>query len=103
MKYTYIKELKPVVAILDCSAYEGGYMIHRINVPKRHRRFGHGTALLQEAITDADTEGAKLYLGLSPSDGMDFDELECWYKKHGFVELEDGMYIREPNRGNINV
>jgi predicted N-acetyltransferase YhbS len=97
MKNLYFIKLSPIIAVLDCCAYEDGYMIHRINVPIKHRGNGHGSELLQRALTDADNEGVRLYLGIIPSGDMGYDDLERWYGRNGFVPIsDDGMYIREP-------
>jgi len=97
MKNLYVVTLNPIIAVLDCCAYEDGYMIHRINVPQKHSRRGHGSKLLHQVVTDADKEGAKLYLGILASGEMEYDDLERWYEKNGFVSVSDeGMYIREP-------
>ena len=60
------------------------YEITRINVPHTLRGRGYGTQILKAILADADTEGATLRLGPSPSDGLSFDDLVHWYERHGF-------------------
>ena len=64
--------------------------------PKQSRvqRKGHGTALLKQILSDADRESVDLYLEVSPSDGLSYDQLASWYKRHGFKELKLGLFKR---------
>lgn len=84
------------IAIADLVDYYGrGKIITRINVPAEFRGKGHGTALLKQIIEDADREKIALYLEIQSSDGLSYDELEAWYKRHGFKNWEgSGIYRR---------
>jgi predicted GNAT family acetyltransferase len=86
----------PRIAVLDCCDYYGeGRIITRINVPKTHRGHGYATLVLRQCLADADREGITLYIEISPSDGLDYDQLENWYWRHGF-RYHGGIYRRRP-------
>lgn len=76
---------------------EEGWIITRVLVPKELRRQGIGTLLMQEVLLDADQQGISLYLEINPygDGGPDYNQLEAWYKKLGFVETS-GYYYRLP-------
>jgi len=86
MQGIYRKLSNPTgLAVLDLvDYYDEGYIITRINVPMAHRGKGIGTELLNECITKADELGITLWLEIQSSDGLTYDELEAWYKRHGF-------------------
>lgn len=96
MKSCYYRKLDGLsLAVLDnCDYYGDGRIITRINVPKKYRGQGHGTALLKECIADADKEGITLWLEIAESGGLSYDELEAWYKRHGFTGHM--IYMRRP-------
>jgi predicted GNAT family N-acyltransferase len=75
--------------------YGIGKMITRINVPMMHHGEGHGTKVLAQILKDADAEKVNLYLEISPSDGLDYYQLEAWYLRHGFRHWM-GVYRRKP-------
>ena len=72
---------------------------------------GHGTTLLKKIVRVADRLGAMLYLEVSPfwkkktgsgwcfesirEGGLDKAQLRAWYEKHGFIEVDDLVMIRE--------
>lgn len=90
------------LAILDLSDYFGqGLIINRINVPPQHRGLGYGRALLAWALADADRTGTTLWLEISPSGEMTYDQLAAWYQRNRFIGM--GIYRRTPairrNRG----
>jgi GNAT superfamily N-acetyltransferase len=62
------------------------YWITRINVPKTFRGRGIASRILKRMIHDADKHNVVLRLGISPSDGLSFRELKCWYERYGFSE-----------------
>lgn len=87
---------KPTRSIADlCDYYGRGLLLTRINVPKASRGQGHARALLERILDDADRERVTIFLEISPSDGLNFAQLEAWYLRHGFVECA-GFYCRTP-------
>jgi GNAT superfamily N-acetyltransferase len=73
------------------------WTITRINVPKKERGKGYGSALLKQILADADAEGVTLQLEPTPSDGLDYDELVLWYVRYGFRFTPSGYMKRPPN------
>lgn len=98
---TYYEETGTVrIAVLDLSRYYGqGYIISRINVPFDCRGQGFGTKLLKRITDAADREGQILWLEIQESDGLTYDQLEAWYKRHGFKWYRGTMGVmrRLPN------
>lgn len=74
-----------------------GMLITRINVPAQHRGQGVGRELLKLILAAADAEGLNLYLEISSSDGLTYDELEAWYVRYGFRDI-GGVWKRKPSR-----
>ncbi len=97
MKSCYIHE--ETRSILDIYETPTGFlMISRINVPKAFRSQGHASRLLDTVLADADKEGKRLGLVISPSDGLNFRQLKSWYERRGFKKhSKEGCWIREPN------
>lgn len=96
MKSCYIVRLsggRGAIADL-CDYYGRGMIITRINVPAEYRGQGFGKELLQQILADADAEGVTLWLEISPSDGLDYDQLHDWYTRNGFKYR--GIYKRKP-------
>lgn len=95
MRPGYYRKLSDTaLAVLDlCDYYGTGLIITRISVPSACRGHGYASALLDECCSDADLDRIDLYLEISPSDGLDYYELEAWYGRRGFVNL-GGMYRR---------
>lgn len=102
MKSAYYIRLSPLrIAILDnCDYYNMGRIITRINVPRDYRGKGHARELLRQICADADLEQVNLWLEISPSDGLDYAQLEAWYLRHSFKNL-GGIYRRKP-QGSIS-
>jgi ribosomal protein S18 acetylase RimI-like enzyme len=100
MRSCYCIRLSQVnIAIADVCDYFGhGRIITRINVPAEFRGKGHGRDLLAQITRDADKEGVTLWLEISPSDGLDGDQLAAWYIRAGF--MPKGIYRRLPNKGS---
>lgn len=96
MKTCYV--IKEHRAIADlCDYYGKGMYITRINVPVASRGQGVARALLQIILDEADREGVRLYLEIAASDGLDRDQLEAWYERHGFSQDRCmGFFIRRP-------
>lgn len=73
-----------------------GYVINRVNVPKEYRRQGIGNQLMKEVMEDADTEQLYLYLSINPYGDMTYNDLELWYLRLGFMEVDTGWFCRNP-------
>ena len=84
----------------DCNTrllpVENGFLVTRINVPNGFRGLGHASALLRECTESADQEHIPLYLTIQPSDGLNYDQLEQFYTRHGFRQVHDNLYQRDP-------
>lgn len=92
------------ISIADICEYENlGWIITRINVPAEFRGTGAGTRLLKQITDDADEHGVTLWLEISPSDGLNYEELEAWYKRHGFRWYRGsfGIMRRRPARRDL--
>jgi GNAT superfamily N-acetyltransferase len=91
-------DTRSIADLVSPGELTSGWTITRINVPSYGdvRGKGHGTALLKRILADADAEGVELWLEPSPSDGLDYDQLVAWYKRHGFEMTELGYMIRKP-------
>lgn len=75
-------------AIVDVyNTHDNVYLVTRVNVPRAHRGRGIASRLMRAVIDDADTDGVVLELFVGPSDGLDFVQLEAWYKRLGFVQF----------------
>ena len=97
MKTCYIRKLSAVrIAILDCCPFENGFLITRVNVPHDYRGRGHASSLLRECTDSADAEQITLFLTIQPSDGLDYTQLEQFYTRHGFRQVYDNLYQRDP-------
>ena len=97
MKTCFITRLSAVrIAILDCCPFENGFLVTRINVPNGFRGLGHASALLRQCTESADQEQIPLYLTIQPSDGLNYEQLEQFYTRHGFRQVHDNLYQRDP-------
>jgi predicted N-acetyltransferase YhbS len=99
MKTFYYEKLGLRPAVLDIIILRDKHIISRINTPMEFRGRGIGSRLLRRACADADAEGIELELVVSPSDGLDRDELYAWYSRHGFVsvpEVDKFFMVRKP-------
>ena len=99
MKTFYYEKLGLRPAVLDIIILGDKHTISRINTPMEFRGRGIGSRLLERACADADAEGIVLELFVSPSDGLDEDELHAWYSRHGFASVpEVGKFfmVRKP-------
>lgn len=94
MRSCYVDPATRSIADL-CDYYDQGMLMTRINVPKAHRGQGHARALLARILADADAERVTLFLEISPSDGLNYRELEAWYLRHGFTPYV-GVFVRKP-------
>lgn len=83
-------------AILDLTQVaETTYEINRINVPVKGRGLGYGRHLLQQCLAQADDEDITLRLTINPSGKMNYEALQAWYERHGFVQ---DTCVSSPNR-----
>jgi GNAT superfamily N-acetyltransferase len=96
MKTCYvIGHARAIADLVRPGELTSGWTITRINVPREHRGLGYGSVLLEVIITDADSEGVDLWLEISPSDGLDYNELHAWYCRHGFrTHFSSGYMVR---------
>lgn len=97
MQSCYIIKVGPMrIAIADlCDYYGKGLIITRINVPRDYRGQGHARELLRQITADADKTHTTLFLEIMSSDGLNYDQLEAWYKRAGFRSWH-GIYKRKP-------
>lgn len=96
MKTCHVIKLSPVrIAIADLCEYEDGYIITRINVPHEFRGKGYGSQLLETIIEDARIHRVNLYLWISPSDGLNYTQLESWYTRHGFEKCDEATFVKK--------
>lgn len=86
------------IAIADlCDYYGEGMIITRINVPVNHRGKGIGSELLTRILAEADSTQTTLFLEIQPSGGLDYTQLEQWYRRHGFKNMRgSGVFRRRP-------
>jgi len=76
--------------------FDNGWLLTRINIPKKHRGKGYASALLKRILADADKEAATLVLQISPSDGLQYEDLSRWYYRNGFSQHHTGLWFRRP-------
>lgn len=79
-----------------------GWTITRLHVPTAFRGNGHGSALLNLVLADADKLNVRLYVEPFSSGPLDHDALVAWYQRHGFVKWRYG-YLRRPANTNPNL
>jgi len=75
------------------------WTITRINVPVAYRGQGFGSKLLDQILADADAEGVAIQCEVSPSGGLNYDQLTAWYMRRGFQYTELGYLRRTPRNG----
>lgn len=94
-EYRAIADLCPA---LEMGLPGNGWIITRINVPEKNRGKKIGTDLLNRICVEADCNKVILYLEIHPSGGLDYDQLEAWYLRHGFEHFMgvSGIYRRLP-------
>lgn len=87
----------------------GVYCINRVNTPKisltgrEQRGQGIASRLMRKVIHDADCTHSFLWLWISPSDGLNYQQLRDWYTRLGFSpvklladDLLGTIYVRWP-------
>jgi ribosomal protein S18 acetylase RimI-like enzyme len=89
------------VTLMDVTNSDAdGWLITGVEVQKRFRGQGYASDLLDRVCEDADAEGVRLLLEISPDGtGLSDAALDAFYRRHGFEEWEDGdegSRIREP-------
>ena len=92
------EETRAIADLISHGDLAGNLIITRINVPKEHRGKGIARKLLKEILFDADKDRVILHLEVSPSDGLNREQLVAWYKRHGFEDYGSGLMIRTPKR-----
>lgn len=95
--YEKLSEPMGLAVLVLVDYYGDGLMITRINVPEPHRGKGIGHKLLTQCCADADMLGITLWLEIQSSDGLSYDQLEAWYKRHGFKG--HSIFKRKPTAG----
>lgn len=106
MRTCFVIKLSPVkIAIADLTFVDSKQYVTQINIPANFRGTGVGSKLLTEVVEEADRFSVDLYLGISPSDGLDFAALEAWYGRFGFVPYaeEAGLYIRKHHSNEYHI
>lgn len=97
MQTCYVDRATNSIADLVCPGeLTTGWTITRINVPFKHRGNGVARKLLKQITDDADSDICSLWLEVSPSDGLDYDQLVAWYVRHGFRFRHGGYMVRIP-------
>ena len=84
MRTTFVDQATCAIANVSQNP-DGTWDLNRINVPAKYRGVGVGSALLIEVLGSADAEGIDLYLDLNPYGALNYEQLEAWYARHGFV------------------
>lgn len=64
----------------------------------KFRRNGLASSLFHCILLEADAEVVQLWLKIEPDDPTDFNHLDAWYAKLGFIEIEpdDPTRVRNP-------
>ena len=108
MKHTYFFiEDKATANLMYCG--NNTWMLTGIEVHRLNRHNGVASRLLKEVLDDADHEGVRMVLGVSPDgskDSLTYDELERWYARNGFVHDEGddtNIMRREPKCQSTDV
>jgi hypothetical protein len=65
---------------------QGGYTLSRIELPKNMRSSGIGSSIMQDFVSMADAQGARINLSPSKDFGGSVPRLKDFYKRFGFVE-----------------
>jgi len=88
------------VTLMDLTDQIEGWLITGVQVQARFRGRGYASDLLDRVCEDADAEGVRLFLEISPDGtGLSDAALDAFYRRHGFEEWEDGdegSRVREP-------
>ena len=92
----YIGISQGKMASIDLTPYDKGWMITRIFVPEEGRGQGFDSQVLNLVLEDADAEGAILYLEVHPYGCVEHQQLEAWYRQHGFQRWK-GLFRRRPD------
>lgn len=81
-------------------------LITRIFVPFKYRGQGFASKLLKEVMDAADYSQVTLMLDISPSNGLNAEELRDWYLRHGFEQYNPEIrmsLLRKPKLANTGV
>lgn len=93
-----IPEVYAIADLVEPGQLTRDWTITRINVPRRRRGEGHGSALLGMILADADAEGVALQLEPVPSGDLGYQDLVEWYTRHGFRLRASGYMRRRPRK-----
>ena len=101
MKHIYYDpEHWATINLMEWSGDFPGWCITGVEVNYFYRGNGYASALLDEVLADADSEGVTLYLEIVPDGtGLSFEQLAAFYERKGFVQepgLSDSGYMRKP-------
>lgn len=89
MKETFFHVPSRAIINLIPLAHSGDrldFWVARVSTPPASRGRGIATRLMRELCDECDKHGADLYLGISPSGGLDLMQLHKWYEKFDFVQ-----------------
>lgn len=99
MKHSYIYKLDGVrIADAYVSRRHDGWMLDHVNVHIEHRGQGHGRRVLQMVLDAADERGIKLFLCIAAGNGLTYEALDAWYRRHGFKTRNALVLERMPRR-----
>jgi len=83
--------------------FDNAWLLTRINIPKKHRGKGFASNLLKRILADADKEAAVIILQISPSDGLQYEELTRWYYRYNFRQHMSGFWFRRPQSNELTM
>lgn len=82
-----LRQKYPEISIDLSGTAERGYELGRIVIPEGQRQSGVGTRVMQDMISMADEQGARIFLTPDTSfGGTSVSRLKDFYKRFGFVE-----------------
>lgn len=101
MKPMYYRKIGYKSAVVDLVKIgEKVFLITRVNVPEEFRGKLIGTSMLNEVISDADSDGVILNIESRPYGEITVEKKEMlirFYEKFGFKWISDDEYmVREP-------
>jgi len=84
--------------------YSHAYMITSWEINRKYRGQGWASKIFDRVCADADKFNKILMLSVEPDGtGLDSDALEAFYRRRGFIHIEEsetGM-VRYPKRENV--
>lgn len=79
-----------------------GWTLTDVAVPIKHQGKGFGRELMQRALAWADENDVTLCITIAPTGILDYEALEAWYQRLGFVYDELGILRRSPRASTHN-